>query len=82
MRVTIAKFRQDLFKLVERALDGEPVEFAYRGVLFKVEPKTKPSRLAKLTAQALLAPNADLNRARRDLIPEMQSEWEKDWSEL
>ena len=82
MRVTITKLRQELFKLVDRALDGEPLEFTHKGVVFKVTPESKPSKLAKLTGQTVVAPGADLERASRDLLKEMESEWEKDWSEL
>jgi hypothetical protein len=49
VRVPITQFRRDLFRLVERALEGEPLEFTYRGVVFKVESEVKPSRLAHLT---------------------------------
>ena len=82
MKVGITKFRQDLFPLVERALRGEPVEFTHKGVVFKVVPELKPSRLAALTGQAVVAKGTDLEQASRQLLREMESEWEKDWSEL
>ena len=44
--------------------------------------ETKPSRLARLTGQTVVAPGADLGQARRRLLQEMESEWERDWSEL
>ncbi len=82
MRVTITKLRQDLFRLVDQAMRGEPVEFVYKGVLFHVVPETKPSKLAKLTGQPVVASGADWGQVSRDLLKEMESEWEKDWSEL
>jgi prevent-host-death family protein len=82
MRVAITKFRQDLFQFVERALKGEPLEFTHRGVVFKVVPEIKPSRLARLTGQTVVAQGTDLEQASRELLREMESEWEKDWSEL
>ena len=82
MRITITKFRQELFKLADHALAGETVEFTYKGVVFKMVPEAKPSKLAKLTGQTVVAPNADLEQSSRDLLREMEAEWEKDWSEL
>jgi prevent-host-death family protein len=82
MRVAITKFRQELFHFVERALKGEPLEFTHRGVVFKVVPEIKPSRLAALTGQTVVAQGTDLEQASRELLREMESEWEKDWSEL
>ena len=82
MRVTITKLRQELFRLVDQAMRGETVEFVYKGVLFRVAPETKPSKLAKLTGQTVVAPDTDWEQVSRDLLKEMESEWEKDWSEL
>jgi antitoxin (DNA-binding transcriptional repressor) of toxin-antitoxin stability system len=82
VRVTITKFRQDLFKLVDRALQGQPLQFTHKGVVFTVSAEAKPSRLARLTGQTVVAPGADLGQARRRLLEEMESEWERDWSEL
>ncbi len=82
MRVTITKLRQDLFNLADRALGGEPVEFAYKGVLFKLAPETRPSKLAKLTGQAVVASDTDIEKDSRALLQEMEAEWEKDWADL
>ena len=82
MRVPITKFRQQLFRLVERAMEGERLEFIHKGVVFQVVPERRPSKLAKLTGQPVVAPGGDLARASRDLLREMEAEWEKDWSEL
>ena len=82
MQVTITKLRQDLFRLVDRALAGEPLEFVHKGVRFRVVPESKPAKLAKLTRQSVVAPQAELEKAGRDLLREMEAEWDKDWSEL
>ncbi len=44
--------------------------------------EAKPSRLDKLTGQAVVAPRTDLEQVSRRLLEEMESEWERDWSEL
>ena len=82
MKVTITKLRQDLFKLADQALRGETVEFTYKGVLFRMIPETKPPRLSNLLANKVVAPRADLDQSGRELLQEMEAEWEKDWSEL
>ena len=63
-------------------LEGEAVEFAYKGVLFRLAPEIKPSKLAGLTGQKVLAQGTDLEQASQSLLKEMEAEWEKDWSEL
>lgn len=82
MRVTITKLRQDLFRLMDTALMGEPLEFTHKGVVFRVVPEVKASKLARLTRQLVVAPEGDLEHSSADLVEEMESEWEKDWSEL
>ncbi len=81
MAATITKFRKDLFQLADQALKGESVEFIYRGVVFKVTPEKKQSKLEKLSGQPVLAPGVDLEQAGKELQAEMEAEWLKDWSE-
>ncbi|MCU1259138.1 MAG: hypothetical protein JWO80_2023 [Bryobacterales bacterium] len=78
--MTITKLRQDLFKLVDQTLEGETLEFTHKGVVFRIMPETKQSKLSKLSGQTVVAPDADLVSA--NLLNEMEAEWEKDWSEL
>jgi antitoxin (DNA-binding transcriptional repressor) of toxin-antitoxin stability system len=80
MAVTITEFRRNLFHLADQALQGEPVEFIHKGVVFKLTPATHKSKLARLTPETAVAPGASLDTA--DLLKEMQAEWEKDWSEI
>jgi len=82
MKVTITNLRQDLFKLADKALDGEPLAFVYKGVVFKVVPENKLSKLSKLTGEPVVRAQTNLENASRELLQEMQSEWEKDWAEL
>jgi hypothetical protein len=80
--VTITRFRKELFSLVNHALDGEPLEFVHKGVIFRVVPEVKLSKLSKLTGQKVVAPDTNLKKASRELLKQMESEWEEDWSEL
>jgi hypothetical protein len=51
----------------------------YRGVVFKVTPEKKQSKLEKLIGQPVMAPGADIEES---MLPEMEAEWKKDWSEF
>lgn len=82
MTATITQFRKELFQMAEHALQGEPVEFVYRGVVFKVTPEKKQSKLDKLVGQPVLAPGVELQQAGKDLLAEMESEWLDDWKAL
>jgi hypothetical protein len=80
MTATITQFRKELFQLADQALNGEPVRFVYRGVVFKVIPETKKSKLDQLVGQPVLAPGVNLEQASKELFAEMQAEWMADWS--
>jgi hypothetical protein len=80
MPVNITKFRRNLFQLADQALKGQPVEFIHKGVVFKVVPAVTTSKLSRLTRNTVVSPGANLDTT--DLMNEMQSEWEKDWSEI
>jgi len=82
MAATITQFRKELFQLADQALKGEAVEFVYRGVVFKVTPEKKQSKLDRLIGQPVVAPGADLESAGKQLQEEMQSAWMDDWSTL
>ena len=71
MKVAVSDFRKNLFQLVDKALNGDVVEVTHKG---------KTIRLA-----CILNPNfseKDHRKASRELLAEMQREWEKDWSDL
>ena len=82
MSLTISTFRKRMFELVGIAMHGQPIEFIHKGVVFKVTAEGSPqsSKLSRLTPQPVIAPGADLNHPH--LLPEMESAWEKDWSDL
>jgi prevent-host-death family protein len=82
MHVTITKLRQDLFRLMDRALEGEPVQFTHKGVVFRVVPETAPDKLSRLARQTVVASGGDPPQAGKDLLEEMEAEWQRDWAEL
>ena len=80
MPLNITKFRRDLFQLADRALQGEPIEFIHKGVVFKVVPESRTPKLSRLTRETVVAPGADLDTTGP--LKEMEAEWRKDWSEI
>jgi len=82
MTLSITQFRKELFGMADQALNGEPVEFLYRGVVFKVTPEKKQSKLDKLIGQPVIAEDVDLQQAGKELASAMEAEWLKDWAEI
>jgi antitoxin (DNA-binding transcriptional repressor) of toxin-antitoxin stability system len=80
MAVNITEFRRNLFQLADHALQGEPVEFVHKGIVFKLVPETQTSKLSRLTKEAVIAPGASLDTS--ELLKEMEAEWQQDWSEI
>ena len=82
MEVSITQFRQDIFDLVNQALEGNEVWVSYKGRRFRIAPENQPaSRLERLTPLDVVNPD---NEQLKDssLQEEMSRAWEKDWSEL
>ena len=86
MKVTVTEFRKNLFKLVEKAISGESVEFVHLGTTIRlVVPETSASRLDRLTPRQITNPKMSekaFRVAERKLRAEMLAEMEKDWAEL
>jgi len=86
MKVTITEFRQNLFKLVERVIAGETVEFVHQGTTVRlVVPEGPSSKLDRLTARQITNPKMTEKQhraAERKLQAEMWADIEKDWAEL
>src|SRR5580658_8034434 len=85
MKVPISDFRKNLFQLADKALNGDLVEVTHKGKTIRLVPEAHPSKLDRLTPARILNPNfspRDHKKASRELLAEMQREWEKDWSEL
>jgi prevent-host-death family protein len=81
MEVSITKFRQELFELVNQALEGGEVWVTYKGRRFRIMPENQPAgRLARVTALAVINHKAKASDAA--LLEEMTRAWEQDWSTL
>ena len=86
MKVTITEFRKDLFKLVEKVIAGESVEFVHQGATIRlVVPEGRSSKLDRLTPRQITSPGMTEKQhraAERKLQAEMLVEMKKDWAEL
>lgn len=86
MKVTITEFRKNLFKLVERVIAGESVEFVHQGTTIRlVVPEGSSSKLDRLTPRQISNPDMtdkEHRAAERKLQSEMWSEIGKDWAEI
>lgn len=86
MRVTITEFRRNLFKLVDRVIAGETVEFVYRDSRIQlIVPENPVSKLDRLTPRAIVNSNLteeEHQATDRKLREDIQAELEKDWAEI
>ena len=83
MARTITQFRRELFALADAALEGKEVEFVHRGKKLRVVPENVPDLLDRITAlPGAIDEHTDFAEVSRDLLREMQHEWEKDWADL
>jgi antitoxin (DNA-binding transcriptional repressor) of toxin-antitoxin stability system len=84
--VTITEFRKNLFKLVERVIAGESVEFVHQGTTIRlIIPEVRSSKLDRLTPRQISNPEMaedEQRAAERKLQVEIHAELEKDWSEI
>ena len=87
MKVTITEFRQNLFKLVERVIAGETVEFVHQSTTVRlvIPERGVPSKLDRLTPRQTANPKMTEKQqkaAGKKLQAEMWTAIEKDWSEI
>jgi hypothetical protein len=83
VQVPITKFRQDLFRLADEAMNGESVQFVYKGVVFQIVPEgTQKKKLDRLIGQPTINSDTDLESASKELAAEMETAWMKDWAEI
>jgi antitoxin (DNA-binding transcriptional repressor) of toxin-antitoxin stability system len=86
MTTTITEFRNNLFKLVEKVIAGESVEFVHRGTTIRlVVPEGRSTKLDRLTPRQITNPDmtdAQHRAAERKMQAEMQAEMQKDWADI
>jgi len=82
VQVTISQFRRNLFQLIEKSTQGEPLYVTHRGRRFRIVPETPPrTGLDALTPIEIInpkAPGLDDPAWKEEMI----REWESDWTDL
>jgi hypothetical protein len=86
MEVPITKFRQEIFHLANRALEGDEIWIRHKGRRLKLVSEEKPGgRLSRLTPMRIVHPaSLDLNdpALKAEMMAEMERAWERDWERL
>jgi antitoxin (DNA-binding transcriptional repressor) of toxin-antitoxin stability system len=77
MEVPITQFRQNLFALVEQALDGKEVWIRHKGQRLRIVPERPVDKLSRITPMEIIAPSADLEDDSWKIA--MMREWEQKW---
>jgi antitoxin (DNA-binding transcriptional repressor) of toxin-antitoxin stability system len=73
VRFTSTQFRKNLLQIIERALQGEPVEVAHAGRLVRLVPEDKPAKMARLIQRdTIQGTPEDLEKGQRELDAEMR----------
>ena len=81
MKVTSTEFRKNLFRIVERAAQGEFVEVAHKGRVVRLVPGDKPTKMSRLVQRdTICGTPEDLELAQSQLDTEMRTAWEEKWA--
>jgi hypothetical protein len=74
MRVTASKLRENVYQILDQALEtGVPVEVIRKGKVLKIVPDKPVSKLDRLKKRKVFVGNSD------DIIG---MDWSKEWTEL
>ena len=81
---SLTAVRKDIFQYVDSALNGQRVEFIYKGTVFRIVPEVAVTKkkLDRLIGEPTLAPGVDIEVAKRELSAEMVEAWDSKWSNL
>jgi antitoxin (DNA-binding transcriptional repressor) of toxin-antitoxin stability system len=78
--VSVSDFRKNLFALLERAANGELVEFTHRDRSFRLVQQQTSSKLSRLTRNDFLVGSIeDVETAQAELSKRTRSAWERKW---
>lgn len=83
VKLNATEFRKNLFSVLERVREGEIAEIDYKGCAIQVKAARPTSKLARAKRQhALLCDPDDIVHSDKELLAEMEAEWEKDWKDI
>jgi antitoxin (DNA-binding transcriptional repressor) of toxin-antitoxin stability system len=72
-------FRKNLFRVLDRALQGEAIEITYKGVKLRLTPPPDQSKLARaVRRQSLLVKPQSIVESDASLMAELEKGWKRD----
>jgi prevent-host-death family protein len=76
MELKATELRKDLFKVLDRALHGEPVEINYKGSKLRLVPLSGGSKLAgAVRRHALLVDPQSIVESDVNLMADLEAQW-------
>jgi antitoxin (DNA-binding transcriptional repressor) of toxin-antitoxin stability system len=73
------EFRKNLFRVLDRALQGEAVEITYKGAKLRLTPPPDQSKLAcAVRRHALLVDPQSIVEADASLMADLEKGWRQD----
>jgi hypothetical protein len=73
MKVTASKLRENIYGILDQALEGVPVEVVRKGKILRIVPEVKPDRLSRLKKRNCIVGDPD------DIV---HMDWLSEWTEL
>ncbi|HLK18434.1 MAG TPA: hypothetical protein VKT81_05735 [Bryobacteraceae bacterium] len=73
MKVTASKLRENIYGILDQALEGVPVEVVRKGKILKIVPEVKPDKLSRLKKRNYIVGDSD------DIV---HMDWLSEWTEL
>jgi antitoxin (DNA-binding transcriptional repressor) of toxin-antitoxin stability system len=73
MKITASKLRENLYSILDQALEGVPVEVIWKGKSLKIVPEVKPDKLSRLKKRYCIVGDPD------DIV---HMDWLSEWSEM
>jgi hypothetical protein len=73
MKVTASKLRENIYGILDQALEGVPVEVVRKGKILRIVPEVKPDKLSRLKKRNCIVGDPD------DIV---HMDWLSEWTEL
>lgn len=73
MKVTASKLRENIYGILDQALEGVPVEVVRKGKILRIVPEVKPNKLSRLKKRNCIVGDPD---------GIVHMDWLSEWTEL
>lgn len=73
MKVTASKLRENIYGILDQALEGVPVELVRKGKILRIVPEVTPDKLSRLKKRNCIVGDPD------DIV---HMDWLSEWTEL